>query len=253
MKFDGKTILVIGASSGIGKASAEMLASRGARVIIAARRVAECEQIASAIKSEGGQASAIAMDIANAGSIGGAFEEIAKFGRLDGAFNNAGTTGGFSDLEMASVEEVDIALDVNARGTILCMQQEIALMRRQGGGAIVNTGSVAGVLGFSQIAAYVAAKHAVVGVTKAAAIENGPYGIRINCINPGGVRTDMVDRAIAHNPAVEQRAVRLHPIGRLGEPNELAEAACWLLSDASSFVTGAVLAVDGGQSAGVVS
>jgi len=174
---------------------------------------------------------------------------VARFGRLDCAFNNAGIEIEHLPLAESDEETFDRIMNVNVKGIWLCMKHEIRQMLKQGGGAIVNTASVAGLVGAPTQPIYAGSKHAVVGMTKTAAAEYGRAGIRINAVCPGVIRTPMMDRALEREPRRQKMIEKIHPIGRLGEAQEIAEAALWLLSDHASFVTGHQLAVDGGLTA----
>jgi NAD(P)-dependent dehydrogenase (short-subunit alcohol dehydrogenase family) len=174
----------------------------------------------------------------------------AAFGTLDFAVNNAGIEGRMAPTHECTEENWDQTINVNLKGVWLCMKHEIALMLRQGKGAIVNTASVAGLIGFPGLPAYVASKHAVIGLTKSAALENAKQGIRINAVSPGVIRTPMIDRVTGLDKSVEKAYTDMEPVGRMGEPEEVAEAIVWLCSDAASFITGHALAVDGGWIAG---
>lgn len=174
-------------------------------------------------------------------------QTVGTFGRLDCAFNNAGIEGNLASTVDCTEENFDRTLAINLKGTWLCLRAEIRQMLRQtDGGAIVNMSSVAGLVGFATLPAYVASKHGVVGLTKSAALEYAAQGIRVNAVCPGVIHTEMIDRITHEDPAVAQQFVDLEPVGRMGTPEEIAEAAVWLCSKAASFVTGHALAVDGG-------
>jgi NAD(P)-dependent dehydrogenase (short-subunit alcohol dehydrogenase family) len=246
--FAGKTVLVTGATSGIGRAAAMLLARRGAAVIVAARREDRGLRTVEAIAGEGGQATFLPVDLAEAHSIDALFAAIeARHGRLDAAFNNAGTEGEAAPLPDLPPEEFDRVMNVNVRGTWLCMRHETRIMRAQGFGAIVNTSSIAGVVGFAMSSAYTASKHAVVGMTKSASLDFAAAGIRINCLCPGGTSTEMSARWVDRVPGGEAAAAQGVPMKRFGRAEELARAAVFLLSDAASYMTGSVMIVDGGS------
>ena len=249
--FEGKTILVTGASSGIGKAVALLLAERGANVIVAARRAAQLEDTSAAIRDAGGVATVVTMDIADSASVADAFATIgSRFERLDGAFNNAGLSHGYKALLDLDEDEIRAVLETNLYGTIACMRHELRLMLAQGGGAILNTGSTTSLTGGGHIAVYTATKHAIAGLTKSTAIEYASSGVRINCLCPGGVKTEMTVAAQEQDPSLQGLISRIVPMKRMAEPREIAEVACFMLSDAASFMTGSVVLVDGGQTVG---
>ena len=210
---------------------------------------AGAEQAAQAARAAGAQAVAVQVDVANSASVQAMVAAaVAQFGRLDAAFNNAGV-----ELEAAATADADEdlfdrSIAVNLRGVFLCMKYQIRQMLAQGGGgAIVNTASVAGLVGAATMPAYTASKHGVVGLTKAAALEYARRGIRVNAVCPGVVRTAMTERAVAQRPERAAYIDKLHPMGRIAEPAEIAATALWLCSPAASFVTGQSLAVDGGM------
>ncbi|MGO4105548.1 SDR family NAD(P)-dependent oxidoreductase [Leifsonia sp. YAF41] len=246
----GKVALVTGASQGIGAAIAQALAEAGARVILAARGEEALARQVESIEAAGGSAVAIPVDVTSEDSVRNLFEAItARFGRLDAAVNNA-AGGGLPPTPLADwpVESFDSAIAVNLRGTFLCLKYEVELMLENGGGAIVNLSSTAGEQGVAGLTGYVASKFGVGGLTRVAALDYAASGIRVNAIAPGPILTD---RLAAAGPAAQAGAARAVPLGRVGRSDEVAAAAVWLCSDASSFVTGTVLAVDGGRLAGV--
>lgn len=248
--FSDKSVLVTGAAGGIGRAAAIAFAREGARVAVCDVDAAGGEQTVAQIVQAGGEAVFIRADISQADQVENLVSSVvAKFGRLDCAFNNAGIE--IEHLPLAEADEAvfDRIMSVNVKGVWLCMKYEIRQMLKQGGGAIVNTASVAGLVGAPLQPIYAASKHAVVGMTKTAAAEYGKAGIRINSVCPGIIRTPMLDRALEREPRREKSIVKVHPIGRLGEAEEIANAALWLCSNAASFVTGHQLAVDGGLTA----
>jgi NAD(P)-dependent dehydrogenase (short-subunit alcohol dehydrogenase family) len=248
--FTGKSVLVTGGASGIGRAAAISFAQQGARVTVSDVDVAGGEQTVADIRQAGGDAQFVKADIAKSAEVEALIGKVvATHGRLDCAFNNAGIE--IEHLPLAESDEAtfDRIMTVNVKGVWLCMQQEIRQMLKQGGGAIVNTASVAGLVGAPLQPIYAASKHAVVGLTKTAAAEYSRFGIRINTVCPGIIRTPMLDRALEREPKREKTIVKVHPIGRLGEAQEIANAALWLCSDSASFVTGHQLAVDGGLTA----
>jgi NAD(P)-dependent dehydrogenase (short-subunit alcohol dehydrogenase family) len=248
--FAGKAVLVTGASSGIGRACALLLATQGARVIVAARREDRGRQTVDAISRSGGAASFIAVDIASERSIDTLFAEIERMGHLHGAINNAGTEGEHSLLPDMPVEEFDRVMNTNVRGTWLCLRHETRLMRAQGHGAIVNVSSIAGVVGYARSSAYTTSKHAVVGMTKSAALDFAGDGIRVNCLCPGGTTTEMSERWVSRVPGGEAVVSQGVPMKRFGRPEELAATAVFMLSDAAAYMTGAIIVVDGGSTVG---
>ena len=245
----GKSALVTGGGSGIGRATALAMAREGARVAVADQTEAAAAETVAMINSSGGQAIAIGADVADEAQVQAMVaRSVAAFGRLDCAFNNAGISprhvgpAGQRTHEM-SRESFDGMLAVNLTGVFLCMKHEIVQMLAQGGGAIVNTASIAGLIGLYSASNYVAAKHGVVGVTKSAALEYAQDNIRVNCVNPGYIKTPMTDPSMAER--YDQLMTKV-PMHRLGTPEEIAEAVVWMCSDRASFMTGASHVIDGG-------
>jgi NAD(P)-dependent dehydrogenase (short-subunit alcohol dehydrogenase family) len=245
----GKVALVTGGSSGMGRASALAFAQRGAQVVVAANMSVEGgEETVRMIRDMGGEASFVQADVSKACDVEALLNMVIEtFGQLDYAHNNAGVNGGALKLIVDTPEEVwDQIINVNLKGVWLCMKYEISRMLQQGGGAIVNTSSVGGLIGFPGAASYVASKHGVIGLTKTAALEYAKAGIRVNAVAPGAIPTEMMLQLFESRAQMEATMVPLHPLGRLGTPEEVAQAVVWLCSDAASFVTGHVLSVDGG-------
>ena len=250
--YAGKVAFVTGAGSGIGRATALAFAREGASVVVSDISEQNVRETARMIEADGGRAFTIRCDVTRAEDVKAALETtIATFGRLDAAFNNAGVEQELKAAADITEEEWDRIVAVDLRGVFLCMKYEIALMLEQGGGAIVNTSSGAGVKGFEGQAAYVAAKHGVVGLSKAAALDYAPQNIRINAVCPGIIDTPMMDRFGGGTPEGKERvlasAAAAQPIGRAGKSEEIAAAVLWLCSDAASFATGHAMVVDGGQ------
>lgn len=246
----GKVALVTGGGSGIGRATALAFAREGAKVVVADVVVAGGEETVRLIKAVGSEAIFVKVDMAKAAEVEAMVQKaIATYGRLDCAHNNAGIEGATGKTADYSEEEWTRVITVNLTGVWLCMKYEIPQMLKQGGGAIVNTASDAGLLGVPQMPAYVASKHGVVGLTKTAALEYAKAGIRVNAVCPGVIKTPMVDRITGQRPGRAERMTAAEPIGRMGKPEEIAEAVVWLCSDAASFVTGLPMAVDGGVAA----
>jgi NAD(P)-dependent dehydrogenase (short-subunit alcohol dehydrogenase family) len=243
--FLHKTAIVTGASFGIGRATAIAFAERGANVAIVDN--VEDRQTLDAIKAIGGKAIFIKTDVSKTSEVKAMVEKtIAEFGRLDFAFNNAGIEGASAPTADCTEENWDRVIDVNLKGPWLCMKYEIPEMLKAGKGAIVNCSSVAGLVAFPGIPAYVASKHGLAGLTKNAALEYAKQGLRINAVSPGVIKTPMIDRFTGMKKEVEQQFASMEPLGRLGEPEEVANAVIWLCSDAASFVTGHIMPVDGG-------
>jgi NAD(P)-dependent dehydrogenase (short-subunit alcohol dehydrogenase family) len=249
-EFQNKVAIVTGGTSGIGRAAAVAYAREGAKVVVAGRRAAEGEETVQLVRAEGGQGIFVATDVSKAVQVKELVERtMQKFGRLDFAFNNAAIEQESTPLLEQDEETYDRVMDINVKGLWLSMKYEIAAMLKTGGRSIVNTSSAAGVVGMPGLEIYVASKHAVIGLTISAALEFGKQGIRVNAILPGGVETDMYERFVSGKPELRAQMTAMHPIGRIGKPEEIAEAAIWLSSSKSSFVTGHSLMVDGGFTA----
>ena len=248
--FTGKVAVVTGGSMGIGRATARMFAQRGARVVVADVEEEEGSRTVAAIADAGGEATFVRTDVADASDVARMVAAaVDNYGRLDYAFNNAGI-GGRGSLVLKTAEwdeaQFDDFIRVNLKGVWLCMKYEIAQMLDQGGGAIVNMSSGAGLVGVRNISPYVASKHGVMGLTRTAGAEYASLGIRINAVCPGVVLTERIRAEFELRPELEQIRHNAHPLGRMGQPEEIAEAVLWLCSDAASFVIGHGFAVDGG-------
>lgn len=243
--------LVTGSGAGIGRAAALKFSEEGAKVVVSDVNEAGGEETASLIKDAGGEAIFVRADVSKREEVDELIRETVKvYGRLDCACNNAGIEGKIAPMVEQTSENLDAIIDVNLRGVFFCLQAEIQEMMKNGGGAIVNLASVAGLIGFPGLSPYVASKHAVNGLTKNAALEYGPSGVRVNSICPGGIDTRMLDSLAeqATNGAQSSREMMdpLHPIGRIGKPEEVAELIVWLCSPRASFITGANIPIDGG-------
>jgi NAD(P)-dependent dehydrogenase (short-subunit alcohol dehydrogenase family) len=249
-EFEGKVALVTGGGSGIGRATALAFAREGARVVIGNRNVQRGEETVSMIRNAGGTASFRRTDVLVTSDIEALVDHaIREYGGLNLAFNNAGIEGAAGSLVEQTEANYDAVMDINVKGVWLSMKYEIPPMLERGGGAIVNCASVAGLIGFPQIGIYIASKHAVIGLTKTAALEYSAQGIRINAVNPAVIDTEMVDRIAAGLNMKKEHLPAFHPIGRIGQVEEVAEAVLWLCSGRASFVTGHSLIVDGGYTA----
>ena len=248
--LENKVALVTGAGSGIGRASSLILAREGAKMVVSDIDASGAEETLSLIKERGGDGVFVHADVSKSNDVQELISRaVSTYGRLDCAYNNAGIEGYMSGRLHEYPEETwDRLVDINIKGVWLCLKYEIPQMLEQGGGAIVNTASVAGLVGSRLLSAYVASKHAVVGLTKAAALEYAQDGIRVNAVCPGIIDTPMMDRLIAGRETDEDMHTR-QPIGRRGTPAEVAETVAWLCTDAASLVTGIAMAVDGGLTA----
>jgi NAD(P)-dependent dehydrogenase (short-subunit alcohol dehydrogenase family) len=245
-EFEGRVAIVTGGGSGIGRASAVTFARNGAKVVVADR---DADAAAGTVELCGGEGAAHATetDVSDPGAVEAMVATaLEKFGRLDYAHNNAGVTVSGVPTAEVSLADWQRVLAVDLTGVFLCMKSEIPAMLESGGGAIVNTASGLGLVAIAGQPAYVAAKHGVVGLTKAAALEYSEQGVRVNAVCPGVVRTPLFEEAAAADPAALADIESKHPIGRLGTPEEIADGVAWLCSDAATFVTGHALPVDGG-------
>ena len=248
--LEEKSIIITGASTGMGHTSALVFAAYGAKLVLADVNEKDGEATASRIRESGGDAIFVRTDVTCAAEVEALVARaVERHGRLDGAFNNAGIDGSLVPTAECTEENWSRTIAVNLTGVFLCMKYEIIQMLKQGGGTIANTASVAGVVGLASTPAYAAAKHGVIGLTKCAALEYGKLGIRVNALCPGGIRTPMLESAFKQGFMNESALTGLHPIGRLGTTEEIAETAAFLCSDRSSFITGQALSVDGGWTA----
>jgi NAD(P)-dependent dehydrogenase (short-subunit alcohol dehydrogenase family) len=242
-----KIAMVTGGSSGIGKAAALIFAREGAKVVIADIQIERGAETVRMIEDSGGEATFVKTDVSQHDEVEALIgRTVETYGRLDCALNNAGIEGDQATTAECTMENWNRVISINLTGVWLCMKYEILQMLRQGTGSIVNMSSVAGRVGFENISAYTASKHGVLGLTKAASLEYATSGIRVNAVCPGVIHTEMIERFTKGNKAAEAQLLEKEPIGRMGRPEEVAEAAVWLCSDAASFVTGHAMAVDGG-------
>ncbi|SDR92799.1 NAD(P)-dependent dehydrogenase, short-chain alcohol dehydrogenase family [Halopseudomonas sabulinigri] len=248
LDFAGKVVLVTGAAAGIGKATAEAFAAAGARLILADVDSQGGEAVAAGIRATGGDAVFQACNVVDAAEVKALIDMIeANYGRLDCAYNNAGIEIEQDKIADAKEDVFDRIMDVNVKGVWQCMRFEIPLMLKNGGGAIVNTGSIASLGAAPKMSIYAASKHAVLGLTRSAAVEYGKKGIRVNAVCPAVIDTDMFRRAAAIEPRKAEYVAGMHPVGRIGKAEEIAAAVLYLCSDAAAFTTGIALPVDGGS------
>jgi len=245
----GKVVLVVGASTGIGAESARVLAAEGASVMLAARSDDLLRDLVDELTAAGHEAALVSGDVAVGADVARIVDQtVARFGRLDGAFNNA-AIGQSGRLDEVSEEDFDRIMDVNVKGVWLCLREQVRVMRPAGTGSIVNVSSIGGLRGSPGFGAYQATKHAVIGLTRTSAHDNGPDGIRVNAVAPGPILTSMVMKADGVVPDGVKARIAATPLRKAGMPAEVAQSAAWLLSDRASHISGAVLTVDGGFTA----
>jgi NAD(P)-dependent dehydrogenase (short-subunit alcohol dehydrogenase family) len=246
-QFVGKVVLVTGGNAGIGRAAALEFANQGAQVVVSGRREKEGRDVIDELEALGGEAIFVKTDVSKEREVKAMIERtLATFGRLDCAFNNAGIVQAPTPLPDQTEETYDQIMDINVKGVWLSLKHEIPAMLKTGGGAIVNNSSVGGLVGFATAPVYVASKHAVIGLTKSVALEYATQHVRVNAVAPGTIETRMF-RDFA--PEVRQMLESAHPMGRIGQPEEIASTVVWLCSDGASFVTGQTVPIDGGYTA----
>jgi NAD(P)-dependent dehydrogenase (short-subunit alcohol dehydrogenase family) len=248
---EGKVALVTGGTSGIGRETSILFARKGARVVVAGRREIEGKETIDLIRRAGGEGIFVRADVSRASEVKALVEKtVAAYGGLDYAFNNAGIEGHWVPIVEQTEDEWDQTIDINLKGTWLCLKYELQQMLKQGrGGVIVNNASISGFIGSYGSATYAASKHGVLGLTKAAALEVARNGIRVNAVCPAAVETPMADRLFGA-PEVRKKVLGFYPIARFGKPIEVAEAVLWMCSGAAGFMTGQSLVLDGGFLAG---
>ena len=246
-ELKGKIALVTGAGSGIGRESALAFAASRAQVMVSDVAVEGGEETVAQIKAAGGEATFMRADVSQRADVEALIRQtVETYGRLDCAHNNAGIEGDMAPTADCTEANWDRTIAINLKGVWLCMKYEIPQMLEQGSGVIVNTSSVAGLVGFVDLPAYIATKHGVAGLTRTAALEYAQQGIRVNAVCPGVIHTPMIDRIVGGDAEAEAQFTALEPVGRMGSPAEVAQAVVWLCSDGASFVTGIAMPVDGG-------
>jgi NAD(P)-dependent dehydrogenase (short-subunit alcohol dehydrogenase family) len=247
MLLQDKVVLITGGTSGIGRATAVAFGEAGAKVVLSGRREAEGEETAALIRDTGAECLFVRSDVSDEAEVQALVEKtIATYGRLDCAFNNAGIESPLKPLHEQSIEDFDKLMSINVRGLFLCMKYEIQQMLNQGSGVIINNSSMGGLIAFPGVSPYVASKHAVMGLTRSAALDYAKQGIRINAVNPGLIATAMIDRLSSGST---DDFASMVPMGRMGQAAEIAQAVVFLCSDAASYITGQPLVIDGGFTA----
>jgi NAD(P)-dependent dehydrogenase (short-subunit alcohol dehydrogenase family) len=248
--LENKVALVTGGTSGIGRATAIAFGAAGAKVVFSGRREPEGEDTANLIRNSGAECLFVRSDVSSETDVQELIQQtVITYGRLDCAFNNAGIESPAKPLHEHSLEHFDNLMAINMRGLFLCMKYEIHQMLTQGSGAIINNSSISGLFAFVGTSPYVASKHAVMGLTRAAALDYPKQGIRINAVNPGLIATETLDRFTNKDPELEQQLASIVPMGRIGKPEEIAAAVVFLCSDPASYMTGQSLVLDGGYTA----
>jgi NAD(P)-dependent dehydrogenase (short-subunit alcohol dehydrogenase family) len=247
--LENKVALVTGGTSGIGKATAIALGIAGAKVVFSGRREEEGENTANSMRQSGTECLFVRSDVSSESDVKALIQKtVESYGRIDCAFNNAGIESSTKLLHEQSIEDFDKLMAINVRGLFLCMKSEIQQMLTQGAGVIINNSSMGGLIAFPGISPYHASKHAVMGLTRSAALDYANQGIRINAINPGLIATEMMDRIATKGTSSEQFA-SIVPMGRMGKPEEIASTVVFLCSDAASYITGQPIVIDGGYTA----